>query len=126
MNAPTGNASEFVDFLDRLRMNAGGKKVLVILDNASFHKSKRVREHLEATPGLKLFFLPTYSPEYNPVEGIWKWTKKHVHAAKTIEDGIKEMTDRFGRVIDNWMSGAFVKKPEIGMGIWRDLLVGYL
>ena len=40
---------------------------LVILDNLSVHKSPRARAAIEAT-GAHLAFLPTYSPDLNPIE----------------------------------------------------------
>lgn len=42
----------------------------VILDNASFHKSPRVREIIEKA-GCYLLYLPTYSPDLNPIEHCW-------------------------------------------------------
>ena len=61
---------------DALAFNAWLEKVLcplldtshvVILDNASFHKSQQT-EALVAACGASLLFLPPYSPELNPIE----------------------------------------------------------
>jgi transposase len=41
----------------------------IILDNASFHKSKRTRELIEDV-GCKVLFLPPYSPDSNPIENF--------------------------------------------------------
>jgi transposase len=40
---------------------------VVILDNLSAHKPVRVRELIECR-GCQLIYLPSYSPEYNPIE----------------------------------------------------------
>jgi DDE superfamily endonuclease len=40
----------------------------VVLDNLSVHKSLRVRERIEAR-GCQVKFLPTYSPDFNPIAG---------------------------------------------------------
>ena len=46
----------------------------VIWDNATFHKSFKIRESLEAA-GIGLLFLPPYSPDLNPIEQFWAWLK---------------------------------------------------
>jgi hypothetical protein len=40
---------------------------IVVLDNLSVHKSARARTLIEAA-GCQLVFLPTYSPDFNPIE----------------------------------------------------------
>jgi transposase len=40
------------------------------LDNASFHKSPSTQK-LVADAGCELLFLPTYSPDLNPIEHLW-------------------------------------------------------
>ena len=47
---------------------------VVILDNASFHKSPRLHVLVEAV-GCKLLFLPRYSPDLNPIEPRWNALK---------------------------------------------------
>ena len=50
---------------------------LVILDNASFHKSVESRKLIEAA-GCKILFLPPYSPDLNPIEKCWATMKNKV------------------------------------------------
>lgn len=54
----------------------------VILDNASFHKSKRTQELIESI-SCKIIFLPPYSPDLNPIEKFWanmkRWIKNKIH-----------------------------------------------
>jgi len=40
---------------------------VVVMDNASIHKGAAVREAIEAA-GCRLLFLPSYSPDFNPIE----------------------------------------------------------
>ena len=47
---------------------------VIIMDNASFHRKKRLYEIAEKH-GRKLVFLPPYSPELNPIEHFWHWLK---------------------------------------------------
>lgn len=53
----------------------------VILDNASFHKSPRIKELVESV-GCGLLFLPPYSPDLNPIEQFWanmkRWVKSKI------------------------------------------------
>ena len=49
----------------------------VIMDNAAFHRKKQLLSIAEEH-GLRLIFLPPYSPELNPIEKFWSWLKRHL------------------------------------------------
>lgn len=51
--------------------------IYLILDNARYHYSKEVREWLQGK-NIKLVFLPSYSPNLNLIERLWKFFKKKV------------------------------------------------
>lgn len=72
----TGEAT--VDFLKRIvSWSADLPRVTVIWDGASVHRAKIARA--EATRlGLEVVFLPGYSPDLNPIEGLWKWLRESV------------------------------------------------
>ena len=57
----------------------------VVLDNLAAHKDERVRELIEAV-GAKLYFLPPYSPDLNPIEMAWSWVKRWLKTAKARTD----------------------------------------
>jgi putative transposase len=42
----------------------------VVMDNINFHKTARVKELIESV-GCRVLFLPTYSPDLNPIEHYW-------------------------------------------------------
>jgi transposase len=50
---------------------------VVILDNATFHKSEKTRSLIEAAQ-CELIFLPSYSPDLNPIEIFWANLKSKV------------------------------------------------
>lgn len=50
---------------------------VVILDNATFHKSLKTKELIESV-GCKLLFLPPYSPDLNPIEKFWAHLKAKI------------------------------------------------
>ena len=69
---------------------AGGKRfrpLLVVLDNLPAHKVSGVREHVEAC-GASLLYLPSYSPDLNPIEQAFGKLKALLRkaAVRTIED----------------------------------------
>ena len=99
----TTNAMLFTGFLGLL-MNYVGKPLTVILDNASFHKAKAVQPMLKvlAQKGLKLYFLPPYSPELNRIEKFWHKVKYELmefktRNVKTLEDDVCKILDGFGK-----------------------------
>ncbi len=53
-------------------------KIIMILDNAKYHYSKDVQEYLNNGSRIRLVFLPSYSPNLNLIERIWKFFKKKV------------------------------------------------
>lgn len=48
-------------------------KVYVVLDNAKHHHAKRVKNWVLNHPRFKLLFLPSYSPNLNIIERLWKF-----------------------------------------------------
>jgi len=73
------NAEEFLFFLEELLKTYHDKKLIIILDNARWHKAKMLKEFLESNKHrLELIFLPVYSPDMNPIELLWKEAKKTI------------------------------------------------
>jgi len=72
------NAESFKIFLQTLlRSRKRGKKVLVILDNARYHHARDLKSWLKKNRcHIELLFLPPYSPELNPIERVWKLTRR--------------------------------------------------
>src|SRR5689334_4695272 len=65
-------------FLQRLIKDAG-RKVFLILDRLPVHRSAAVRAWLSRhTAQIEVFYLPSYSPELNPDEGLNADLKQHV------------------------------------------------
>jgi len=69
------STDSFIDFLAGLRSRFG--RVLLFVDNASYHKSARLKERLAEWDGDVLIrYLPPYTPELNPVKVQWDIIKK--------------------------------------------------
>lgn len=79
------NASSICDFLWKLRLaNPGKYYVHVIWDNAGPHKNAEVYTFAKEL-GIKLHYLPPYSPNLNPVERMWKLMHENVRYNKYYE-----------------------------------------
>jgi transposase len=67
-----GNADLFQVFLDELQPHLHPtRRSLLILDNVSFHKSGHLR-----WGRIEPWYLPSYSPDLNPIEELWLQCKK--------------------------------------------------
>lgn len=72
------NALTFQDFLIHLlRHRRKGKRMVILLDNAKYHHAVLLRPFLRHNRHKVLLkFLPAYSPGLNPIERVWKLTRK--------------------------------------------------
>lgn len=75
--APVFNGQSFLNFL-KLIVRQSRRKIFLIIDNGPCHNlDPEGKAWLAANRArLELFRLPPYSPEFNPIEGVWKQTKK--------------------------------------------------
>ena len=73
----TGNALTTIEHFTLVREYYGDKPIAYLIDNASWHKTKKVLEYCEEN-NITLLFLPPYSPEFNPIERVWSFLKSKV------------------------------------------------
>ena len=64
-------------FLDKIRQSNPVGNITIVLDNFQSHRSMAVRMRAEEL-GIRLVFLPPYSPDLNPIEFLWKSVKSIV------------------------------------------------
>jgi len=64
------NTDVFITYLEKVLVPSLRKGQVVIMDNAAFHKSPRIKKIIEDA-GCSLIFLPPYSPDLNPIEHFW-------------------------------------------------------
>ena len=72
-------SNQFIDFIKRVDSfyDWNIKRIFLILDNASIHKSKKTKEALSKRhPRITLVFLPTKSPKLNVIEVRWMWLQE--------------------------------------------------
>lgn len=65
----------------------------VVMDNASFHKSPTTRTLIESK-GCTLKYLPTYSPDLNPIEPQWAILKARLRKHKTPHQSLDKAVDQ--------------------------------
>jgi len=76
--APVFNASTYLDFLQRLAPHYRRRGAILIQDNASYHKEAEVWSWFKSNRHwLEVHQLPPYSPELNPTERLWQYTRKN-------------------------------------------------
>ena len=111
-----GNADSFFEQLEKLNkfvkqewIQQGNKaelyerigtRILIILDNASFHKRLDVLEKIERLiPNIHLGFLPTYSPDFNLIELVWHSCKEFI--AHRLFQSVQELKELLKRLLNN-------------------------
>jgi len=90
------NSESYIDFLKGV-LRKTQKYIILIQDGAKYHTSKAVNTFFEQSKNrLTVYQLPGYSPDYNPIEKLWKEIKKdgvHLKYFPTFEKLKTEVED---------------------------------
>ena len=74
---PKKNSQQFCEFLRQLLEAHAERRVILVIDNATYHRTKAVRALLDDhRDHVFVVSLPKYSPELNLIEGLWGYLKK--------------------------------------------------
>ena len=81
---------------------ANEKRIVIIADNYTVHRATLVKEAC-AILNIKIVYLPSNSPQLNPIEQVWKSIKKHLshYYLDNLEQMEQLFTDEFYRIVDN-------------------------
>jgi transposase len=71
------SAAVFEDWFCAFLLPETRKGDVIIMDNASFHNKKRLRNYARIYK-VDIIFLPPYSPDYNPIEHVWANLKRYL------------------------------------------------
>lgn len=75
------NGESFLAYVEQILVPELSERNTVILDNLGSHRSEAVRQAIRAT-GARLFYLPPYSPDLNPIEQAFAKIKHLLRKAK--------------------------------------------
>uniref|UniRef100_UPI001ABF4FCF transposase n=1 Tax=Thermus tenuipuniceus TaxID=2078690 RepID=UPI001ABF4FCF len=104
----TGEVVAYLEGLSRV-VEGEGVRGVVVLDNAPFHRSRGFREGRERwrRRGMEVVYLPRYSPQYNPVERVWRRVKGWLlprryygrveELRRAVEGALRELQERLER-----------------------------
>lgn len=88
-------STQVVDLLEKLAKEYVDKPIVIVLDNAKYQRCNLVTSKAVEL-GVELMFLPTYSPNLNLIERVWKFVKSNVLSAvyiQTFEEYCKRISD---------------------------------
>jgi len=74
------------DILKKVREIYPTQKIILYWDNAGWHKGSVVQEWIKQDGNIKIIHFPTYAPELNPQEHVWKSGRGEVTHNRYIED----------------------------------------
>jgi transposase len=86
-------SEEVIEFLQQMLKHHSRRHLVVVMDQAPPHTSKRTLAFIDSQPRLHVFHLPRYSPDWNPDEQVWNHLKHQElqgHQART-KDELKEI-----------------------------------
>lgn len=80
---------EVIEFLGQMLKHHSKRHLVIVMDQARPHTSKATTAYIQSQPRLHVFYLPPYSPDWNPDEKVWNHLKNcelKAHRAKTQEE----------------------------------------
>ena len=84
---------QVIELLCDIALEYTGKPIRLVLDNASYQKCYIV-QHTAAALGIELVYIPSYSPNLNLIERLWKFVKSELRIKYYDDFGIfKERID---------------------------------
>lgn len=84
----------FTEWFRNIFVKVAPKGSTAIMDNASFHPKKKLR-NLARRHGIKLLFLPPYSPDFNPIEKDWANMKRALADILPLEQTLDKAIYRY-------------------------------
>ena len=105
-------SAEVIAFLDQMLKHHPRRHLVVVMDQAPPHTSKKTQAFIERQPRLHVFHLPKYSPDWNPDEKVWNYLKHQElqnHQAKTKTE-LKQLARR--------KLQSMARRPQLMRGIF--------
>jgi transposase len=95
-------------FVEELLVPTLKRGDIVLLDNNPIHKLDEIEDAIEAA-GAWVLFLPTYSPDLNPIEHCWAKVKSRLRSLKprTLPDLLDALAEAFASITRHDILGWF-------------------
>jgi len=111
------NSERIIEFFKKIRDAYPGKKIVIVMDNASYNRANLTRDHAEEHNIMRLF-LPPYAPNLNLIERLWKFTKKKLVNNKYYEtfNQFVDATERYFKKLNDFqqeLASIFTQKFQI-------------
>ena len=111
---------EFEQFLNQLVTNHPDEPLLLVMDNASYHKSAPIRHWFAAhTDHVSVLFLPPYSPQLNLIERVWRFVKHRI-ACHHFWNDLEGLVAHTQSIID-YVIATFHTDPKPGIRLCHNL-----
>jgi transposase len=114
------DAAMFEDFVAHLLQHCGRwpePKSVLVMDNASFHHSDRITQMCEEA-GVKLIYLPPYSPDLNPIEEFFAELKSFIKRSWTFYEEDPGPNQGFDAFLE-WCIDVIGAKKDSARGHFR-------
>jgi transposase len=105
-------SKEVIEFLDQMLRHHRRRHLVIVMDQAPPHTSKKTKAWIDDQPRLHVFHLPKYSPDWNPDEKVWNHLKHQElasHQAKTKVE-LKQLARR--------KLQSMAKRPQLMKGLF--------
>lgn len=91
------NTTMFELYIEQILLPKLKIGMVVVIDNASFHKSSKIKTLIESA-GATLIYLPPYSPDLNPIEHYWHKIKTAIR--KMMRDTKKLLDESMENILN--------------------------
>lgn len=118
--------TEYRDMLVAAHHQLPGGNVVLVWDNLNVHTCADMRAWAGRQPWLRVFQLPSYAPDLNPVEGVWSSLKRGplaniaftgpAHLLKILKTGLRKIQYRPG-LIEGCLAETGLHLEELGADI---------
>ena len=105
-------SKEVIEFLGQMLRHHRRRHLIVVMDRAPPHTSKKTRSWIDAQPRLHVFHLPAYSPDWSPDEKVWNYLK-HTELASHQAKNKSELKQLARRKLQS-----MAKRPALMRGIF--------
>ena len=114
------SSTEVIEFLAQMLRHHGSRHLVVVMDRAPPHTSKKTCDWIKSQENLHIFHLPKYSPDWNPDEKVWNHLK-HQELASHQAKNKAELKQLARRKLQS-----MAKRPSLMRGIFYRCCVAEL